>query len=118
MLRPLAFLFGLGFLIIGIFGITNTYVESGHLFGIFRFNFEAHVIHIAGGVLGLLTALYSTTASKIYFILVGVIASQFALFGYIQEGDMLFGMFANNQADTIAHTILAIVSLTLGFSRR
>ena len=117
MLRPLAFIFGLGLLLIGVFGLTDKYMVSGNLFGIFRMNFEGHVIHVAGGVLGILTSVYSTSASKMFFIFVGLVATLFAVFGFIQEGDMLFGMFANNQADTIAHAIIAIISLTLGFSR-
>lgn len=118
MLRPFAVLFGLGFLALGILGLTAHFVDSGNLFGIFRVNFEHNIAHLSSGILGILCGLYSRRASKLYFIGIGIIYAILAVVGYLNEGDMIFGMIANNQADNWLNGMIACIALYAGITKK
>ncbi len=118
MLRSLAVIFGVAFLVIGIIGFYPQFVDSNNLFGIFRFNFEYRMAHIFSGILGILCGLYSLNASKLYFIIIGIVYGILAILGFSQPNGMLLGMFENNRADSWFNTVLAAVSLLLGFSKK
>jgi hypothetical protein len=114
MLRLLAILFGIVFIVIGALGFFPNFVEQGNLLGIFRVNFEHNAAHIALGIIGVLSGLASSFASKTYFIIAGVVYALLAIFGFMEKSDMLFDMIAINTADNILHLALGAVFLLLG----
>lgn len=116
MLRTLAILFGIFFIAFGIMGYVPAYMTNGKLFDIFRLNFEHNAAHLATGVISLLCGLISGFASKMFFIIAGVIYAFLALFGFqIGEG-MLFEMIAVNLADNILHAGIGGIFLLIGFT--
>lgn len=118
MLRPTAVVIGLAFLVLGILGFIPQLVDSGNLFGIFRFNYEYRMAHISSGILGILCGLYSREASKLYFLILGIIYAILAVMGFTSEKGMLFGMFDNNRADSWFNAVVATLSLYLGITKK
>jgi uncharacterized membrane protein HdeD (DUF308 family) len=118
MLRPTAVVFGLAILLLGVLGFIPYFIDSGNLFGIFRFNYEYRMAHIFSGILGILCGLYSRDASKLYFLIFGAIFGLFAVAGFTRPSGMLFGMFDNNKADSWFNAVVAIFALFLGMTRK
>jgi hypothetical protein len=118
MLRPTAVVFGLTFLLLGILGFVPYLVNSGNLFGIFRFNYEYRMAHIFSGILGILCGLYSREASRLFFLIFGLIFGLFAIMGFISPSGMLFGMFDNNRADSWFNAVAATFALYMGFAKK
>lgn len=114
MLRTLAILFGIILLIVGVMGFLPTFVTNAKLFDVFRVNLEHNVANIAAGILALLCGLSSAFASKMFFIIGGVVFAFLALFGFMETDGMLFDMIAINTADNFLHAGIAAVSLLIG----
>ena len=117
LLRPLVIFLSILLFLTGFLGLFPEFKESGHLFGIFRVNFEHNILFLGIGFLGFLCGLYSLDAVKVYFITVGIAFATLTIVGFIQEEGMLLGMFANNMADNWLHGIIATTSLYLGYIR-
>lgn len=116
MLRTLAIFFGILFIAFGIMGFVPAYMTNGKLFDLFRLNFEHNVAHLATGLISLLCGLISGFASKMFFIICGVVYAFLALLGFqIGEG-MVFDMIAVNLLDNILHAGVGAVFLLIGFS--
>lgn len=115
MLRLIAILFGIFFIALGIAGFVPDYITSGKLFDIFRLNFEHNITHLATGIIALLCGISGLFASKMFFMIAGVVYAFLALFGFqIGEG-MLFEMIAVNTADNILHAGIGATFLLIGF---
>ncbi|MGA8165520.1 MAG: DUF4383 domain-containing protein [Waddliaceae bacterium] len=115
MLRTLAILFGIVFIIVGVLGFLPTFVINGKLFDLFQINFEHNILHLVSGVLALLCGLSSGFASKMFFIIFGVVYAFLAFLGFIQGEGMLFEMIAINPADNWFNAGVAALSLLIGF---
>jgi hypothetical protein len=118
MIRPYAVIFGLALLVIGILAFIPQLVTSGHLFNIFRFNFEYRMGLCASGILGILCGLYSREAAKVYFIVLGGFYGLLAILGVIQGEGMLLGLFTTNSANVWFNGILAALSLYIGYKKQ
>lgn len=116
MLRALAILFGIFFISLGIMGFIPYYITNGKLFDIFRLNFEHNIVHLATGVISLLSGLISPFASKNFFIICGVIYAFLAIFGFQLEDGKLFDMIAVNMPDNVLHAGIGSMFLVIGFS--
>ncbi len=114
MLRILAILFGLIMIAVGILGFMPDFVKEGQLFGVFSVNFWHNVFHLASGILALFCGFSSSRASKIFFILFGLIYLAVAILGFMQGEGMLFGLVAINHADNWLHLAISLVSLYFG----
>lgn len=116
MLRTLAIIFGLILATLGIIGFIPTYITDGKLFNTFLVNLEHNVAHLATGVIAILCGISSGFASKMFFIICGVVYAFLAVLGFMQghEG-LLFDMIAVNMADNFLHTVIAAVCLLIGF---
>lgn len=114
MLRTLAILFGIVFVIAGVLGFIPSFVTSGKLFDIFRVNFEHNIVHLASGILAILCGLSGGFASKVFFIIFGIVYALLALFGFMQGEGKLFEMISINMADNYLHAGVAITSLLIG----
>lgn len=118
MVKLAAILFGLLFLTIGIMGFIPDFTPNNKLFNLFMVNFWHNIVHIATGVIALMCGLTSTAASKIFFILFGLIYAAVAVLGFMQGEGMLLGFIAINTPDNWLHVAVAIISLYLGFFLR
>ena len=115
MLKVFAILFGLVFLIVGILGFIPDYTPGGNLFGLFTVNAAHNIIHLASGLIALLCGFSSSSASKMFFIIFGIVYGLVALLGFYYGEGLLFKLVAINQADNWLHTGIAAVCLYLGF---
>ncbi len=115
MLRTLAIIFGIVLIITGVLGFFPAFTTNGKLFDIFRVNFEHNIANLSSGILALLCGLSSGFASKMFFIIFGVVCGFIAIMGFREGEGMLFEMIAINMADNFVHAGAAIVSLLIGF---
>ncbi len=117
MLRILAIIFGLGFIVAGVGGFLPPLMPNGLLFGLFQVDTMHNLLHIVSGVIAIMCA--TSYASSVWFFRVfGILYALLALFGFIWNGDFSFMMMQMNMADHLLHTVIAIIALYLGFSRK
>lgn len=116
MLRTLAILFGVIFVIVGILGFLPDFTPQGKLLGLFEVNTMHNIVHIATGVIALLAGLSGSSSAKFFFIIFGLVYAAIAAWGFYSGESMLFGLIANNTADNWLHTGIAAVSLYIGFA--
>src|SRR5687768_5745297 len=118
MLKTMAIIFGFVFLLVGILGFVPAATTHGHLLGIFHVNPVHNMIHIASGIVALFCGFQSVYASRQYFRIFGLIYGAVAILGFFHGDNPIFGIVANNMADTWLHVGISIVSLVLGFGVR
>lgn len=115
MLKILAILFGLVFIVVGILGFLPDFTPNGKLLTLFLVNPMHNIVHLATGIVALICGLTSGMAAKVFFIIFGIVYAAVAFLGFQMGQGMLFDMIAINQADNFLHTGIALVSLYLGF---
>jgi hypothetical protein len=117
MIRTIANVFGVVFLLVGILGFIPGVTTDGHLLGIFHVNTAHNIVHIASGLAALIAANMSERAALNYFRIFGAVYALVAILGFVTGGDApLLGIIANNPADNWLHAGIAAVSLILGFA--
>lgn len=114
MLRTVAILFGLIMLLIGILGFLPDFTPHDRLFTLFLVNPLHNLIHLATGVVALVCGLKSGTASRVFFILIGLLYAAFAIYGFRLGQGMLLDLVAVNRADNWLHGLIAIICLYFG----
>jgi hypothetical protein len=117
MVKSMAVLFGVVFLLIGILGFVPAVTKDEMLLGIFHVNAAHNVVHLLSGAVALFAGMTSLGASRIYFKIFGVVYGLVAVLGFMTPGEhtMLLGLISNNTADTWLHVAIAAVSLIFGF---
>ncbi|MEO5646440.1 MAG: DUF4383 domain-containing protein [Candidatus Paceibacterota bacterium] len=101
--------YGMVILALGVLGFIPGIVSgTGLLFGIFLVSILANIIHIAGGLVGIESAM-SVGAAKLYFKIMGVIFLIVAILGFANL------TLTANLATNILHVVLALVALYFGF---
>jgi hypothetical protein len=116
MAKPMAVLFGVVFLVIGILGFVPAVTKDEMLLGIFHVNTAHNAVHLLTGVVALFCGMSGFGAARVFFKIFGLIYAAVAILGFLNPGDsMLLGLIANNTADTWLHVVIAVVSLLLGF---
>lgn len=116
MLKRVAMVFGVVFLLIGLLGfvpgITST-DSSGmqQLLGIFMVDALHNTIHILTGLIGLWAAM-DNKYSKWFLVGAGVVYGLLAVIGFFDTG--LLGITKTNTADTWLHLVLAVALLGAG----
>src|SRR2546423_13182772 len=116
MVKTMAVLFGVVFLLVGILGFVPAVTKDQMLLGIFHVNTAHNAVHLLSGVVALFAGMTSVGASRIYFKIFGLVYGAVAVMGFLNPGDtMLLGLISNNTADTWLHVRIAAVSLLLGF---
>jgi Domain of unknown function (DUF4383) len=116
MLKILAILFGLAFIIFGILGFLPDFKTNGLLLGYFMVNPIHNLIHLATGVIALICGLASNIASKVFFILFGLIYLGIAIYGFYTGSTMILDLVAINPSDNYLHLGIAVVSLFFGLA--
>jgi len=115
MLKTLAILFGLLFVVGGCLGFVPSAMQDGDLFGIFHVNAIHNLVHILTGLVALWVAFTGSHATKLFFQIFGIIYGIVAILGFFYGNEDIFGLIANNTADIWLHLGIAVVSLTVGF---
>jgi hypothetical protein len=117
MVKTMAVLFGVIFLVVGILGFVPGATKDEMLLGIFHVNAAHNVVHLLSGAVALFCGMSSFSASRMYFRIFGLVYALVAVLGFMNPGEhtMLLGLISNNTADTWLHVGIAAVSLILGF---
>lgn len=123
MLKKLASLFGVIFLVIGVLGFVPAATTNGMLLGFFHVNLWHNIVHLLTGVIALSAgcgccascSICDKWTPKLFFQAFGVIYGLVAVLGFWYGNEAIFGWIANNTADTFLHVGVAVVSLYLGF---
>jgi len=115
MVKSMAFLFGVVFLLVGILGFVPAVTKDQMLLGIFHVNGAHNVVHLLSGAVALFCGMSSGNASRMYFRIFGVVYAAVAVMGFMMGDTLLLGLISNNTAVTWLHVAIAAVSLLLGF---
>ena len=115
MVKSMAVLFGVVFLLIGILGFVPAVTKDHMLLGVFHVNAAHNVVNLLSGAAALFAGKTSVGASRTYFRIFGVIYGLVAVMGFFVGDGMLLGLISNNTAVTWLHVAIAAVSLILGF---
>lgn len=121
MIKRIAFVFGVIFILVGIMGFVPTLApsaadgEHGRLFGVFAVDPLHNLVHLLTGFLAIGVSRISEVASRMYFRVFGVVYALVAVLGFAYGNTPLLGVMANNLADAALHAVIAAVALFLGF---
>jgi hypothetical protein len=122
MLKRIAMVFGIVFLLVGVLGLITPGGMSmeadpapGHILEMFGVNLLHNIVHLAFGVWGLV-AMRSWAASKTYFQVAGVIYIVLAVLGFIVP--TTFGLIPIGGNDIYLHAVLGLVMAGIGFTAK
>jgi len=119
MVKSLALLFGIVFLVVGILGFVPAATKEidgmPMLLGIFHVNTVHNIVHLASGAVFLLCGLSGAGASRTFFKIFGIVYALVAVLGFYYGDQPLLGLISSNKADTWLHVVLAVVMLFIGF---
>lgn len=115
MLKIIAIIFGIIMLVVGVVGYYPEFTPDGMLLGIFHVNTIHNIIHIATGVISILSGLGGQYSSRVFFQFFGIVYGIVAILGFFYLDKPIFGLIANNLADCFLHSGIALFSLWLGF---
>jgi hypothetical protein len=121
MVRRVAMVFGVVFLLVGILGLVMPggmsmgTASPGMILGMFPVNLLHNVVHILFGVWGLVAA-RSFAGAKLYTQAGGVIYVVLAICGWLIPDT--FGLLPNGGADIWLHLALGLVLSYFGFTAR
>lgn len=115
MLKSVAVVFGVIFLVIGVLGFFPEVTFEGKLLGVFHVNTAHNLIHVLTGVVAILCGAVGGCAPRLFFKIFGVIYALVAILGFYYGEQPILGIIANNMADNLFHVIVAAFALYLGF---
>lgn len=115
MLKTLAIIFGLVFVLVGVLGFVPAVAPHGMLLGIFHVNALHNIVHLATGAVALWVALQKPEALRLFFQIFGCIYAAVTVLGFIYGERDILGILANNSADNWLHLVISAISLYLGF---
>lgn len=116
MAKKLTIIFGIVFVVIGLLGFIDNPIVGRS--GYFMTNALHDWVHIISGVIFLIVAARSESASSTVLTVFGVIYLLVTLLGFVAASDgNLLGLTVNGP-DNILHLVLAIVFLAAGLGTR
>ncbi len=121
MVKRVAMVFGIVFLLVGILGLVSPGGMSmgvgspGMVLGLFPVNLLHNVVHILFGIWGLLAA-RTFAGAKMYAQVGGVIYIVLAICGLVAPNT--FGLLPNGGNDVWLHALLGIVLAGVGFAAK
>lgn len=117
MLKTLANVFGVVFLLMGVLGFVPGVTTDGHLLGIFDVSTLHNIIHILSGVAAFALASSGEKGARTYFQVFGVIYGVVTVVGFVQ-GNTVLGLIGVNMADNLLHLAITAVALYAGFGMK
>lgn len=114
MLKNLAWVFGVVFLVIGVGGFIPALTPNGHLLGLFDVSPIHNIIHILSGVAALGLASTGEKGARTYFKVFGIVYGLVTVLGFVQ-GTTVLGLIGVNLADNLLHLTITAVALYAGF---
>lgn len=119
MVKTLAILFGLVFLLIGVLGFVPAATTNVNgmpmLLGTFHVNTAHNIVHLASGAVFLLCGMAGPGPSRTFCRIFGIVYALVAVLGFYNGDQPLLGMISSNTANTWLHVGLAVVMLAIGF---
>ena len=121
MVRRVALVFGIVFLLVGILGLVSPggmsmgVASPGMILGLFPANLLHNIVHLLFGVWGLMAS-RSFTGAKMYAQVGGVIYIVLAICGLLIPNT--FGLLPNGGNDIWLHAILGLVLAGVGFTAK
>jgi len=92
-------------------GVVSGY---GDLMGLFPVNTPHNIIHIATGLLGIVTSI-SLDSSRLFSGQLGIYYTTLAVLGTIPVANTFFGLFPIYGVDVILHGVTGIMGIYFGF---
>jgi len=117
MIKKLAWVFGIVFIVIGILGLMPTFTSGGMLFGVFSLDVMLSAVYLISGILAILAVWGTGSYTQLYFKVFGVVYAIITIIGFIQ-GDTVLGLMTVNTADNVLNLVIAAVALWAGFGAR
>jgi len=117
MIKNLAWVFGIVFVVAGVLGWVPGITSGGLLLGIFEVDTVHNIVHLATGLVFIWGAMASSATNSMVFKVVGVVYAIVAVVGLVQ-GDTVLGLISTNMADHLLHVVLAVVILYIGFGMK
>lgn len=114
-MRAFAVLFGIIFLIVAIGGFVINISSGDHFFSVFHVNLAINSFHAITGIFSILAVFWTIKSIRLYFQIIGVIYAILSILGFIYGDKNIFGVLANNSANTWLHVILSVAALILGY---
>jgi len=114
--KKLGMLWGILFLLGGILGFVPGITKDDMFLGIFMVNAPHSIMHIASGVIFLITSMSGARAARLWFKIFGAVYATVAVVGFVVGDGKLFGVISNNACDSWGHAALALVLLLIGFA--
>lgn len=115
MLRTVASIFGIGFIVAGVLGYSSFFAPNGMLLGVFAIDNMHNIVHIVSGIVALLAAMNEKYA-QLYLQIFGVVYGLVAALGFTMDGNVL--MMHMNMADNFLHLAIALIALYFGFAMK
>ena len=120
MLKKLAILFGVVFLLVGVLGFVPAFApkhDDGmrYLLGLFMVGGIHNVVHLLSGAVALYAGMTSEKFSQLWFRIFGSVYALVTVIGFIQKTTVL-GIFHVNTGDNFLHLVLAVAILAIGFA--
>jgi len=114
MLAKIAKIWGAIFIVVGILGFIPAAAPDGHLLGIFHVNGAHNMVHLLTGIVALACGFASNHASKLYFLIFGIVYGLVAVIGFAAGPNPVLGIIANNIADAWLHVAIAVAAIGIG----
>ncbi len=115
MIKKLAIVFGVVFLLVGILGFIPAATPDHKLLGLFMVGGIHNIIHLLSGAVAIAAAMSSEKYAQLYFRVFGTVYALVTVIGFLQKGSVL-GIFPVNMADNFLHLVLAVAILAVGFA--
>ncbi|SRR5579875_3516434 len=117
--RAVAYIFGIIFIVVGIYGFIPLVTPHGALFGIFMVNGLHSIVHILLGILGVAVAVINR--EQIYTLYnkgIGIAYMLIGILGFIPPlvpRGLLIGLIMINTADNFLHIAIGLTLALVGF---
>jgi hypothetical protein len=121
MVRRVAMVFGIVFLLVGILGLVSPggmsmgVASPGMILGLFPVNLLHNIVHLLFGVWGLMAS-RSFTGAKMFAQVGGVIYIVLAICGWLLPNT--FGLLPNGGNDIWLHALFGLVLAGVGFTAK
>lgn len=122
MLRKIALVTGIVFILVGIMGLIPGLTPDGKLLGIFLVHGGLlgggeNVVHLLSGVAALVAS-QRRDWSRLFFKIIGVVYALVTILGFLVGTGSILGLVHVNPADNFLHLVFTFAFLYLGFASK